>query len=114
LKTSAPEQPPPPIHHKESKKQGGYVYLKASKKDKPEAHERISETLHEVHHSLHFTLQSERNTATLYVRNLEYNTSEQDVRDALNSIFQSIRVERITSPKVQGQSLYCFIKITWA
>jgi hypothetical protein len=70
LDTSAPEQPPSPIQ-KESKKQDGFTYRKASKKNRTEALATILKALDKVDRSVHFNLQSKRDTATLYVGNLE-------------------------------------------
>ncbi len=62
---------------------------------------------------MHFNPQSKRDTATLYVGNLEYNASEQDLCDALDLISPRIRVEKITIPRVNGRSMYGFIEILW-
>ena len=63
--------------------------------------------------SVHLNQQGKRNTATLYVGNLEFNTSEQDLRKSLDRFFKRIKVEKITIPKVQGRSKYGFIEISW-
>jgi RNA recognition motif-containing protein len=55
-----------------------------------------------VNPSVHLNPQGKRNTATLYVGNLEFNTSEQDLRKSLDRFFKRIKVEKITIPKVQG------------
>jgi hypothetical protein len=64
--------------------------------------------------SVHFNPKGKRHAATLYVGNLEFNTSEQDLRESLDKVFKKIRVEKITTPKVQGRSKYGFIEISWA
>ncbi len=64
--------------------------------------------------SVHSDSDCKRDSATLYVGNLEYNASEQDLRVALDPVFQKIRVEKITIPRVNGRSLYAFIDILWA
>ena len=63
---------------------------------------------------MHLNLQGKRNTATLYVGNLEFNASEKDLRKLLDWVFKRIRVEKITIPKVQGRSKYSFIEESWA
>ena len=68
----------------------------------------------QVDDSVHHSLKGKRNTATLYVGNLEFNTSEDDLRDKLNTIFKRIRLEKVTIPRVNGRSKYGFIDISWA
>ena len=68
----------------------------------------------QVDDSVHHSLKGKRNTATLYVGNLEFNTSEDDLRDKLNTIFERIRLEKVTIPRVNGRSKYGFIDISWA
>jgi hypothetical protein len=48
------------------------------------------------------------------VGNIDYNASEQDLSKALDKIFQRIRVEKVTIPRVNGRSMYGFIEISWA
>ena len=64
--------------------------------------------------SEHLNPQGKRKTATLYVGNLAFNTSEQDLGESLDKVFRKVRVEKITIPKVQGRSKYGFIEISWA
>ncbi len=56
-------------------------YLKA---DWAEANARVSAALDQVNPSVHLNLQGKRNTATLYVGNLEFITSKQDLRKSLD------------------------------
>jgi hypothetical protein len=72
------------------------------------------EALQQVRKSAHSDREGKRDSATLYVGNLEYNASEQDLREAMDPIFQKIRVERITIPRANGRSMYGFIDISWA
>ncbi len=62
---------------------------------------------------VHFDLNRQRNTTTLYLGNLDYNAREQDIRKALAPFFQKIRVENVTIPNVKGRSVYGFIDISW-
>ena len=64
--------------------------------------------------SVHYSLKGKRDTATLYVGNLEFNTSEDDLRESLRNIFKRIRLEKVTIPRVNGRSKYGFIEISWA
>jgi RNA recognition motif-containing protein len=69
------------------------------------------EALRQVRKSVHSDHEGKRDFATLYVGDLEYNVSEQDLREALDPVFQKIRVEKITIPRVNCQSLYAFIDL---
>jgi hypothetical protein len=91
-----------------------FVAPKYPKEDRAEANARVSAALDQVNPSVHLNPQGKRNTATLYVGNLEFNTSEQDLRKSLDRFFKRIKVEKITIPKVQGRSKYGFIEISWA
>ena len=95
-------------------KRNSYTAPKESEKDRNEAIERISKALNQVDKSVHFNPKGKRKTATLYVGNLEFNASEQDLGESLDKVFRKIKVEKITIPKVQGKSKYGFIEISWA
>ncbi len=45
---------------------------------------------------------------------IHFNAREQDLCEALDKVFKRFRVEKITIPRVNGRSLYAFIKISWA
>ncbi len=64
---------------------------------------------------VHFDLNRQRNlnTTTLYLGNLDYNASEQDISEALAPFFQKVQVENVTIPNVKGRSVYGFIDISW-
>jgi hypothetical protein len=83
-------------------------------KKRSEACARIEEALDQVPYSVHRNTRGKRNAATIFVGNLDYNASEQDLREALYIIIQRIRVEKITIPRVSGRSMYGFIEISWA
>ena len=95
-------------------KRKSYIVPKESKKDRTEAAARISKALDQVDLSVHLNPKGKRNTATLYVGNLDFNASEQDLGESLDKIFRKIRVEKITIPRVQGRSKYGFVEISWA
>jgi hypothetical protein len=109
-----PERPPRQIRRNESKKRGSYIHPTESKEDRSEAGARIVQSLRQVHKSVHSNREGKRDSVTLYVGNLEYNASEQDLREALDPVFQKIRVDKITIPRVNGRSMYAFIDISWA
>jgi hypothetical protein len=108
-----PETPPPQIHRQGSKKRS-FVFPKESRIKRSAACARIKEALDQVPYSVHLNSRGDRDTATLYVGNIDYNASEQDLSKALDKIFQRIRVEKVTIPRVNGRSMYGFIEISWA
>ena len=55
-----------------------------------------------------------RATETLYVGNLDFKATEDDLSDALSSLSDSIVVENVTIPCVNGKSKYGFIELSWA
>jgi flagellar biosynthesis chaperone FliJ len=87
---------------------------KFPKKDRLEAFARITAAFDQVDPAVYRNPKGKRKTATLYVGNLEFNASEQDLRQALDKIFKKVRVENITIPRVNGRSKYGFIEISWA
>jgi urate oxidase len=66
-----------------------------------------------VPESGHLDQKGKRSTATLDVENLEYNSSEQDLRKALSQVSQKILVEMVTIPSMTDQLMYGFIEISW-
>jgi hypothetical protein len=102
------EPPCPQIHRQGSKKRSS-VFPKESKIKRLEACARIQEALDQVPYSVHLNSRGDRDTATLCVGNIDYNASEQDLSKALDKIFQRIRVEKVTIPRVNGRSMYGFI-----
>jgi hypothetical protein len=120
LDASTESEPPSPrdirLNNDKSRgyKRGSYVPPKESEKDRAKAKARISKALDQVDLSVHLNPQGKRKTATLYVGNLAFNTSEQDLGESLDKVFRKIRVEKITIPRVDGRSKYGFIEISWA
>ena len=49
---------------------------------------------------------------TLYVGNLEFNASEENLRESLSYTFKWIWVDNITIPRINGVSKYGFIDIS--
>jgi len=119
LDASAESELPSPLETSQNNdkpqghKRNSYIAPKASKEDRTEAIARISKAMDQVDLSEHLNPQGKRKTATLYVGNLEYNSSVQDLSESLDKVFRMIRVEKITIPKVQGRSKYGFIQISW-
>jgi hypothetical protein len=75
-----PEQPPQQIRRNESKKRGRYTHPTESNEDRSEANTRILEALQQVRKSAQSDREGKGDSVTLYVGNLEYNTSEQNLR----------------------------------
>ncbi len=111
-----PEQSPSqvPANRKEPVKRAKYTVPKDSKEDRAKASARILKALDQVDPSVHLNPKGKRKTATLNVGNLEFNTNEQDLRQALDRIFKRNSVDKITVPRVDGRSKYGFIEISWA
>ncbi len=84
-------------------KKGSFVFPTGSTKDHSEANARTQEALRKVPYSAHFDPNGKRTTATIYVGNVDYNASEQDVSETLAPIFQKVCVDNITIPSVQGR-----------
>jgi hypothetical protein len=70
------------------------------------------ENLDQVPYSVYLNKRGKRSIATRYVVNLDYNASEQDLREAMDKIFQRIQVEKITIPRVNCWSMFGFIKLS--
>ena len=113
LQEEEPERPHHRIYRKESKKRK-FVFPKRPKEERSAAGARIQAALEQVPNSVHLNSRGKRDTATLYVGNIDYNASEQDLSNALDKIFKRIHVEKVTIPRVNGRSMYGFIEISWA
>ena len=92
-----------------------FIFPIASKKDRDEAYKRLDKAMSKVSDKIHFDKNSKRKTATLYLGNLEFNASDDDICHALNEEFLKVRVEDVTIPRINGKSTgYGFVKISWA
>jgi len=92
-----------------------FIFPQASKKDRKEAYKRLADAMSKVPDKVHLDKKGKRKTATLYMGNLEYNASDDDIYHALNEEFLKVRVEDVTIPRLNGRSLgYGFVKISWA
>ena len=81
-------------------KRDPFVVPKYQKEDRAEANARVSAALDQVDPSVHLNLQGARSTVTLYVGNLEFNASENDLRKSLDRVFKRIRVQGCTDRRV--------------
>ena len=98
LYESAESEPPSPLKTRRNNdklqrnKRSSYIPPKESKEDRTKATARISKALDQVPLSVHLNPQGKRKTATLYVGNLAFNASEQDLGKSLDTVFLKIRV----------------------
>ncbi len=69
--------------------------------------------LDQVSDTAHFDEEGKHKTTTVYVGNLEFNPSVDDISNALSAIFKRIRVEKVTLPQRNRRSLgYEFIELS--
>jgi hypothetical protein len=95
-------------------KKDSFVPSIASKADVRDALERLGNALKQVPTAVHKILKA-RSTATLYVGNIECNATEDDLHESLQECLGCrIAVEKITTPRVNGKSMYGFIEFSWA
>ena len=88
---------------------------KEPKKDRDEAYERTCNALDQVPDIVHFKKAGLRKTATLYVGNLAFKASEEDLSNALSQIFIKIQVEKVTIPQENGRPRgFAFVDLSWA
>ena len=81
-----------------------FVCPKEPKICRIQADENLEKALGKVPDAAHFDEGHKRKTATLYVGNLNFQASEDDLSDALNVIFKRIRVEKVTISQRNGKS----------
>ena len=107
------EASPTPVKSTRSKKR--FIFPKPSEKDKAEAYRRLDEAMLKVPDKVHFDKTGNRKSATLYMGNLEFNASDDDIWHALHKEFHKVLVEDVTIPRINGKSKgYGFVKISWA
>jgi hypothetical protein len=62
----------------------------------------------------HSNKDTKRSEATLYIGNLEYSATVEELDDALNKYFKRIHIEEIVIPSANGQSRgYAFVTLSW-
>jgi hypothetical protein len=94
---------------------GRYIVPKAPKEVRDEAQEALTAALDQVPDTIHFNQRGKRTTATLYVVNLEFTASTQELKDELNKEFQRICVENVVIPRKDGKyHCYAFVTLSWA
>ena len=96
------------------KKEDSFVVPEFPEKDILAAKARLKSALKQVSPAVHSNPKGKRTYATLYVGNLAFNASEEDLRAKLSTISKRIRLDKVTIPRVNGRSKYGFIDISWA
>ena len=88
---------------------------KEPKKVRDEAHERTCDALDLVSDIVHSKKAGLRKNATLYVGNLAFKASEEDLSNALSKISIRIQVEKVTIPQENGRPRgFAFVDLSWA
>jgi hypothetical protein len=88
---------------------------KEPKKDRDEAYEQTCNALDQVPDIVYFKKAGLCKTATLYVGNLAFKASEEDLSHALSQIFIKIQVEKVTIPQENGRPRgFAFADLSWA
>jgi hypothetical protein len=78
-----------------------------------DAKKRLLNALKQVPTAVHKSRKAQ-STATLYVGNIEFNATEDDLRESLDECLGCrIAVEKITITRVNGKSMYGFIEFSW-
>ncbi len=86
------------------------------KEDRVKAQVRINAAHEQVDPSVYLDLKVKRTTETLYMGNLEFSTSVDDIFLAIGGINSDfVRVEKleVTIPRVYGKLKYGFIELSW-
>jgi hypothetical protein len=94
-------------------KKDSFVPDKAPKDKRDAAFARVNNAYARVPDKVHRSRKN-RATETLYVGNLAFNTTEEDLSAALEHHLGPIVVENVTIPCVNGKSKYGFIELSWA
>jgi hypothetical protein len=92
-----------------------YTVPKESKKVRAEADARITAAMNQVPLTTHSDPNGKKCEATLYLGNLEYAATEEQLRDSLEQYFKRIKVQEIVIPTTNGRSRgYAFVTLAWA
>ena len=123
--------PPPPIDNRKKfnksrgdeckdksqrykKKEDSFVAPKFSMQDRKAANDSITHATKQVKTSVYLDPKAKRTTGTLYVGNLDFSTSDEDLYLALfDSALGWLRMENVTIPRVNGRSKYGFVEFSW-
>ena len=88
--------------------------LKASDEVQNEPFAGIKKALDQVPPATHSNKDSKRSEATLYIGNLKYSATAEQLDDALSKHFKRIHVEEILISNTNGRSRgYTFVTLLW-
>ena len=107
----------PSFHgHIRSSRKGSYIVPTESKKVQEEARKRFVDALNQVPDAVHYNLEGQRTTTTLYVGNLDYNADANPLLKTLRKYFRyRIKVDEVIVPENNGKSRgYAFVTLSWA
>ena len=119
---SEASSPSPPIERKNSRgekyksqpyKKDSFVLDRAPKEAQYAAGSRLNKAIVQVPDKLRYSRKN-RATETLYGGNLNFKATEEDLSEALGLLSDSMVVEKVTIPYMNGKSKYCFIEVSWA
>jgi hypothetical protein len=92
-----------------------YTPPKKSKEVQDEALARIKTALNQVPPTTHFDPKGKKCEATLYIGNLEYMATKEQLHDSLHKYFKKIKIQEIVIPTSNGRSRgYAFVTLAWA
>ena len=96
-------------------KRESYTVPKKSKEVQDEALARIKTALNQVPPTTHFDPKGKKCEATLYIGNLEYMATKEQLHDSLHKFFKKIKIQEIVIPTSNGRSRgYAFVTLAWA
>ena len=105
------ERTPRPVNHVKGKFQAP----KEPKAVQDKVQKAVTAALDQVPDTIHFNSKGMRTTATLYVGNLEFKASTQELKDELDRWFHKIHVEDVVILGLDGRSRgYAFVTLSWA
>ena len=75
--------------------------------------DRILDAVRQVDPSAYLDPKVKRTTVTLYVGNLDFSTSDEDLYLAVRGSYSYwLRVENVTIPRINGRSKYGFVEFS--
>ena len=105
------ERNPRPVNHVKGKFQAP----KEPKAVQDKVQKAVTAALDQVPDTIHFNSKGMRTMVTLYVGNLEFKASTQELKDELDRWFHKIHVEDVVILGLDGRSRgYAFVTLSWA
>ena len=98
-----------------NKSRESYTVPIESNEVREEANSRLAAAMNQVPLTTHSDPNGKKCEATLYLGNLEYAATEEQLRDSLKQYFKRIKVQEIVIPTSNGRSRgYAFVTLAWA